>query len=88
MPPLPAALTSPGLLLALCVMGGLVIGVNATLVTMLRRGSHSKATSNPWGQALGGARERQRQQTAQMEELHRAVTNLSAPISEPVKPNE
>ncbi len=87
MPPLPAALNNPGLLLALCLIGGLVIGVNATLITMLRRGS-GPSDGSPWGQALGGARERQRQQTAEMEELHRAVTNLSAPDSKPVKTNE
>jgi len=87
MPQLPAALTNPGMLLALCLVVGLVIVVNATLLSVFRRGTGDGETAR-WIQALGGARERQRQQTAQMEELHRAVKLLSADKPSPDKPNE
>jgi hypothetical protein len=87
MPQLPAALSSPGLLLALCLVVGLVIAVNATLLSVYRRGT-GDGEAWRWTQALGGARERQRQQTAQMEELHRAVNLLSAEKPKPDKSDE
>ena len=74
----------------MCLIVGLVLAVNATLLSVFRRGTghggHGEA--GRLSQALGGARERQRQQTAQMDELHRAVTLLSADKPNPDKPNE
>ena len=72
-----AILTRPGLLLTLCLIGGLVISVNATLVSLLRRGS-GRGEAAQWSRALGGARSQQLQQAAQLDELHRAVADLPA----------
>jgi hypothetical protein len=69
------------------LIAGLVIADNATLLSVFRRGS-GRGEAGRWIQALGGARERQRQQTAQMDELHRAVNLLPADKPNPDKPNE
>ena len=79
MPALPPILNNPGLVVALCLIIGLVIGVNATLLSLFRRGaSRGDGGAGPWSRALSGARERGQQQTAQLDELHRAVSALSA----------
>jgi hypothetical protein len=87
MPTLPPSLTNPGLLLALCLIVGLVVGVNATLVTLLRRGSGGR-DGDQWSRALGAGREQQRRQSAQLDELHRMVSELSTGRPNPQKPNE
>ncbi len=89
MPALPVNLSNPGLLLARCLVIGLVVGVNATLLGLLRRGAgRGGGEAGLWGRALGGARERQHQQTAQLDELHRAVSALSTPPAQDDKPRE
>jgi len=87
MPVLPASLSNPGLLLGLCLVVGLVIGTNAMLLSLFRRGKGNKnpGEGQEWARALGGARARQQQQAAQLEELHRAVTELAAGKTDPDK---
>jgi hypothetical protein len=88
MPYLPASLNNPGLLLATCLIIGLVLMVNATLLSLLRRGGPRKGDGN-WLRALGGAgRERERQQNDQLAELHRAVSRLSSETSRTDLPHE
>lgn len=78
MPALPPFLNNPGLIVALCLIIGLVVGVNATLVSLLRRGaSRGEGGAGSWSRALSGARERSQKQSAQLDELHRAVSALS-----------
>jgi FtsZ-interacting cell division protein ZipA len=79
------SLTIPGWLIVVGFLAIVILIVAGTLLSALRgRSSHS----NPWGQAFSGARQRQREQRAQMDELHRAVAGLSNPNSEPKKPHE
>jgi hypothetical protein len=85
MPAWPATFSNPGLLLALCLIVGLVIGVNASLLALFRRGSGREQESQ-WSRALGGDRERRQQQAAQLAELHRAVTQLTAGKPDSEKP--
>ena len=82
MPTLPASLTIPGPLIAIGLIAALIIVTTATLVSALRR---RPGEGNSWSRAFGGARARQREQAAQIDELHRAVANLSAnkPKSDP-----
>ena len=87
MPNLPANLNNPALLLALCLIIGLVVGVNATLVSLFRRGTPRKR-DDTWLHALGGARRAEQQHAAQLAELHRAVGDLAANPSKTNSPNE
>ena len=85
MPTLPGSLTIPGPLIVVLILAAVILAVAATLVGALRRGANG---SGSWGAALNGARERQSRQTAQMDALHRAVTELTAEKSNPDKPHE
>jgi len=85
MPPLPTSLTIPGWLIVIIIIGLVVLISAGTLVSALRGRS---GADNTWGKAFSGARRQQRQQAAQMDELHRAVANLSAQESKSDKPNE
>ena len=85
MPQLPASLTIPGPLIAIGLIAAIVLVTAASLVSALRR---RPGDGERWRKAFGGAREQQRQQAAQMDELHRAVTQLSAHKPTPDKPNE
>jgi hypothetical protein len=85
MPQLPASLTIPGPLIAFALIAVIVLVTAATLVSALRRRS---GEGESWGRAFSGAREKQRQQSAQMDELHRAVTHLSAKNPKSDQPNE
>jgi hypothetical protein len=75
MPHWPASLSIPGPVLVIGILALVVLISAGTLVSALRGRSGGQ---NSWGKAFGGARRQQRQQAAQMDELHRAVTNLSA----------
>jgi hypothetical protein len=82
-----AILSNPGLLIALCLIVAIVVGVNATLVSLLRR-RPGPDEAGQWSRALGGPRAQQRQQSAQLDELHRIVAELAADQPAPEKPNE
>ncbi len=85
MPSLPGSLTIPGPLIVVLILGAVILAVAATLVGALRRGASGGGS---WGAAVNGARQRQAQQTAQMDALHRAVTDLTAENPTPDKPHE
>ena len=79
---MPGILANPGALLALCLVAVIVIGINATLLSALRQSLSGDAEAKKWRQALRGAFASQRRQDAQMDELHRAVSQLpSAPVT-------
>jgi hypothetical protein len=75
---MPGILNNPGALLAICLVAILVVGINATLFTALRRSLSGDSEIRRWRQALGGALASQRRQDAQMDDLHRAVSQLPA----------
>jgi len=85
MPPLPTSLTIPGWLIVIVIIGLVILISAGTLVSALRGRAGAE---NTWGKAFGGARRQQRQQAAQMDELHRAVANLTAKKPKSDKPNE
>jgi hypothetical protein len=85
MPQLPASHSIPGPLIAFALIAAIVLVSAATLLTALRR---RPGEGESWGKVFSGAREKQRQQAAQMDELHRAVTNLSARPPKSDQPNE
>ncbi len=89
MPTLPPSLHNPGLILALCLIIGLVVGVNATLLSLFRRGAARRdGGAGTWSRALSGARERGQQQAAQLDELHRAVSALARDAPKADEPHE
>ena len=90
MPSLPSSLTLPGPLIVVLIIGGAVLVFAAPLVSLLLRGSafRGRGDGSEWSRALNGARERQHQQAAQMDALHRAVTDLAANKPTTDKPHE
>ena len=85
MPSLPGSLTIPGPLIVVLILGLVILAIAATMVSALRRNGHNGGN---WGAALNGARERQRRQAAEMDALHRAVTDLAADKAAPDQPHE
>ena len=85
MPSLPGSLTIPGPLIVVLILGLVIVAIAATMVSALRRGGHN---SGNWGAAMNGARERQRRQAAEMDALHRAVTDLTADKANSDQPHE
>ncbi len=79
-------LTNPAALLAVLCLLGLVIGANVTLLGLLGNRKGLERELGVWGKAIGGGREAQRQQDAQLAELHQLVAKLSNPPSEPNDP--
>jgi hypothetical protein len=75
---MPSILTNPGALVAICLVAVIVIGVNLTLLSVLRRNSRGESEANKWLRAFGGAPASRLHQDAQLEELHRAVSQLPA----------
>ena len=82
---MPNSLSIPGPLIVVLILGAVILAVAATLVGALRRGAMGGGS---WGAALNGARERQSRQSAQMDALHRAVTDLTAENPNPDKSHE
>ena len=80
---MPAFLTDTRLILALCILGALVLGVNFGLVSLLRGRRPNNNEAATWTNALGGGRQAQRRQTAELDELHRAVAELKLKAEEP-----
>jgi hypothetical protein len=72
MPTSPLGLTTPGLLAALCLV--VVTGATTIALTFLF-----------WRASGGGARKWQSKQAAQLDELHRLVSELSAGKTDPPK---
>jgi hypothetical protein len=73
---MPPFVSDPRLLIGLVLIVLLVVGVNVVLFNLLRGKRPNEHVGSVWGRALGGARRVQRQQTADYEKLHAAVTAL------------
>jgi hypothetical protein len=85
---MPPILTDARLLIGLILIILLVVGVNFVLLDLLRGKRPNEREGSIWGRALGGARRAQRQQTADYDKLHQAVTALKSNPSDGEQPNE
>ena len=85
---MPPVLSDPRLLIGLVLIILLVIGINYTLINLLRGKRPNDRQGSVWGRALGGARRAQREQTADYEKLHQAVTALKPKPTDSEEPNE
>jgi hypothetical protein len=81
-------LSDPRLLIGLVLIILLVVGVNFVLFNMLRGKRPDERQGSVWGRALGGARRAQREQVADYDKLHAAVTALKPKQSDGEEPNE
>ncbi len=72
-------LANPKIWLILGCLGALVLGLNLSLIGLLRHDKTVAEEASKWGKALRGGREGQKRQEAQIDELHRLVANLPPP---------
>jgi hypothetical protein len=84
---MPPILADPRLLIVLVLIIMLVVGINFALLNMLRGKRPDDRQGSAWGRALGGARRAQREQAADYDKLHQAVTALR-PKDKSEEPNE
>lgn len=63
-------------LLIVACFGGSIVGLFAWAFSLMRGDKGALAETSTWSKVLGGAREGQRRQNAQLDELHRLVSNL------------
>jgi hypothetical protein len=66
-------------LLIVACFAGFIAGLFAWAFSLLRGDKGAMAAASRWGKVLGGARDVQRQQEAQLDELHRLVSQLNDP---------
>ena len=85
---MPPVLSDPRLLIGLILIILLVVGVNFVLFNMLRGKRPDERQGSVWSRALGGARRAQREQAADYEKLHQAVTALKPKPSDSEQTNE
>ena len=85
---MPPVLSDPRLLIGLVLIVLLVVGINYTLLNLLRGKRPNERQGSAWGRALGGARRAQREQAADYDKLHQAVTALKSKPTEGEEPNE
>ncbi len=69
-------LQNPRGLIILCCFGALVLGLNMTLVGLLRGDKRFQREASKWTQALGGGRAVRQKQDADAAELSRLVKQL------------
>jgi len=83
-------LANPKAWLILGCLGALVLGLNLSLLGLLRHDKTVAEEASKWGKALRGGAEGQKQQNAQLDELHRLVANLHAkrPVSGDSQPDQ
>jgi hypothetical protein len=79
-------LSNPRAILIVACLGAVILGLNLTLFGLWRGNKTVQAEAAKWGQALRGGREARERQNAQLEELHRAVSQL--PTHPPADPDE
>ncbi len=72
-------LSNPQGLLLLCCVGGLIVGLNLTLVGLLRGDARVRFETSRWASAFTGNRTARRQQEADYAELHKRVSGLGPP---------
>ncbi len=75
---MPDWLTNPRALIVIVCIGALVLGLNATLLSFLLGNKAALREASVWRQTLRGGSERQRQQDAQLDELHRIVSDFKS----------
>ncbi len=69
-------LSNPQGLLLLCCVGGLILGLNLTLLGMLRGDSRVRLETSRWASAITGNRDVRRQQDADYAQLRQRVSEL------------
>jgi hypothetical protein len=75
---MPDWLTNPRALIVIVCIGALVLGLNATLISFLLGNKAALREASLWRQTFRGGSERQRQQDAQLDELHRIVSDFKS----------
>lgn len=75
---MPDWLTNPRAVIVILCIGALVLGLNATLISFLLGNKTAMREVSVWRQTLRGGSERQRQQDAQLDELHRIVSEFKS----------
>ena len=78
-------LSNPKAWLILGCLGAMVLGLNLSLLGLLRRDKAVMEEASKWSKALRGGREGQQRQDAQLYELHRLVSNLQSPTASAVE---
>jgi len=79
---MPDWLTNPRALIVILCIGALILGINAPLLSLLLGKKATGRDAPAWRQALRGGSERQRQQDAQLDELHRIVSEFKSDKSQ------
>ena len=77
-----ALLANPKAIVALLCVSVLVVGPFFTLVGLWRRDKAVVEEASKWSKAIRGGPEGQKQQTAQLDELHRLVADLQSSNSD------
>lgn len=72
-------LSDPQGLLVLCCIGGLIVGLNLTLIGLLRGDPRVRLETSRWTSAFTGSRTARRQEEANYAELHQRVAKLNQP---------
>ena len=75
-------LSNPKTLLALACIGALVVGFNLTLFGLMRGSKTAREEASKLGKAIRGGQAAQREQAAQLDELHQAVARLKSQTDE------
>jgi hypothetical protein len=75
---MPDWLTNPKSLIVLLCLGTLILGFNASLISLLLGNKAVGRDAPSLSQVLRGGSERQRQQAAQLDELHRIVSDFKS----------
>jgi hypothetical protein len=63
-----------------------VLSINVTLLGLMRGDKTIRAEASKWGLAVGGGQKAQRQNDANADALHAAVTDLQPPPPDPNTP--
>lgn len=77
---MPDWLTNPKAIIVILCLSGLILGLNAPLLTLILGNKAARREASLWRQALRGelGSGRKRQQDAQLDELHQIVSTLKA----------
>lgn len=85
---MPDWLTNPrGVIVIVCI-GALILGLNASLISLLLGNKAALREASFWRQTLRGGSERQRQQDAQLDELHQIVSEFKSGGKSQDKPDD
>jgi len=79
---MPDWLTHPQALIVILCLGTLILGLNASLLGLLRGNTKAWTEAAKWGQVLRGGPESRQRQAAQLDELHQAVSQFKSGTSQ------